>query len=275
MAIVYDMHTHCDFSTDSKTPMKEQIEAAIACGLAGICFTDHMDYDFPPDAIEYPGVKNPFVFNETEYKKNIIDYKNKYSKIWIGTGVECGLQPSESVCQKNRALISQSGWDFIIGSVHLVEQTDPYYPVFWEGKDASCSIRQYFETIWESIRLFSDFDTLGHMDYIVRYAPVGFAYDPYEYQDITDEILKFLIRKDISLEINSSGLFSTASCENPHPVLVKRYLELGGELITIGSDAHMPERIAGGFSVLKQHLKEAGLHQYVTYDQRKPVFHEL
>jgi histidinol-phosphatase (PHP family) len=152
---------------------------------------------------------------------------------------------------------------------------DPYYPSFWQGKNPVSCIRRYFELIWECINRFSDFDSLGHMDYVVRYAPSDFEYVPKDYQDITDEIMKYLIRKDIALEVNSSGLFGARKTENPHPDFIKQYVNLGGEQITIGSDAHFPERVAGGFDTLEKHLKEAGLRHYTTYRRRKPVFHEI
>jgi histidinol-phosphatase (PHP family) len=87
--------------------------------------------------------------------------------------------------------------------------------------------------------------------------------------------MKYIIQKDIALEVNASGLYAACKTENPHPELLKRYLELGGELVTIGSDAHIPERVGGKFAVLESHLKEAGLRRYVTYKKRKPVFHEF
>ena len=274
MPVTYDMHIHSAYSTDSRTPLSEQILEAKKRGLLGICLTDHMDYDFPADDKEYPE-NPPFVFDEAEYKREIGKYRENIPALWLGAGVECGLQPYASVTEKTAALIKQGGWDFIIGSIHLGDGRDPYYPEFWEGEVPALCVRRYFETMLCCLSLFSDFDSLGHMDYIVRYAPDSFCYRPSDYQDITDEILKLLIKKDIALEVNSSGLFSAKGCENPHPSLLKRYVELGGELITLGSDAHTPERIASGFTVIERHIKEAGLHQYVTYCKRRPLFHDL
>lgn len=274
MAITYDLHTHSAYSTDSETPVKEQLESAAKNGLSGICLTDHMDYDFPEDIVE-SGDNPPFTFEHKSYQKELSSYRSQYPDLWIGTGVECGLQPAVHTLSKITELTEDTNWDFIIGSVHLIDGKDPYYPIYWEGKEPALCVRTYFETMLDCLSRFSNFDSLGHMDYIVRYAPKGFHYNPLDFQDITDEILKLLIRRDIALEINSSGLFSASSCENPHPDLLKRYAQLGGELITIGSDAHTPERIASGFPELEQHIKKTGLRQYVTYHSRRPVFHDL
>lgn len=274
MAITYDLHTHSAYSTDSETPIKEQLESARKHGLSGICLTDHMDYDFPADMAESQDTP-PFIFDDISYQKELSCYRSQYPDLWIGTGVECGLQPAAPTLSKITKLTENTNWDFIIGSVHLINGKDPYYPIYWEGKDPVVCVRIYFETMLDCLTRFSDFDSLGHMDYIVRYAPKEYHYNPLDFQEITDEIMKLLIRRDIALEINSSGLFSTSSCENPHIDLLKRYEELGGEMITIGSDAHIPERIASGFSVLEQHIKKTGLRQYVTYHSRHPVFHDL
>lgn len=264
MAVIYDTHIHSGYSADSETPLSSQIGAAQEKGLRGLCLTDHMDYDFPP-----------FQFDETAYKEELAACRERYPLLWVGTGVECGLQPTDSVVAQNRALTAQEGWDFILGSVHFIDGQDPYYPSFWEGRNPAECVRRYLEILYESLCLFPDIDSLGHMDYVVRYAPAGFCYSPEEYRDIMDEILKLLIQKDIALEVNASGLCSAVGCENPHPSVLQRYAQLGGELVTIGSDAHVPERIAGKFPVLEQHIKEAGFHQYVTYHRRKPVFHDF
>lgn len=270
----YDIHTHSSYSTDSDTPLSSQIRAAKKKGLSGICITDHMDYDFPPD-IACKDEKNPFTFDEKAYKKELEQCRESMPDIWIGTGVECGIQTTPSVISKLNALTNAGEWDYIIGSVHLLDGKDPYFPEFWEDKASSVCVRHYFETMLQCLHLFSNFDSLGHMDYIVRYAPKDFVYEPRDYFDITDEIMKLIIKKDIALEVNASGLFSDVNRENPHQALLSRYTELGGEYITIGSDAHKPERIAGGFSTLEQHIKAAGLRQYVTFHKRSPVFHDL
>lgn len=277
MAVRYDIHMHSDFSTDSQTPMEKQILRAKELGLAGICFTDHMDYEFPPDALDEPCDGIPFEFDVSSYLEKIRLLREKNPDFELMTGVECGLKTTDSVIRKNCALVKNHAddWDLVIGSLHLIHDKDPYYPSFWEGQSPENCIREYFSSMLSCLGAFHDFDTLGHMDYIVRYAPEGFVYDPADYQDITDEILKFLIRKDIALEINSSGLSSASGCVNPHPDLLRRYTSLGGSLVTIGADAHVPERIALGFSEVETICQASGLHGYVTFSKRRPVFHEF
>lgn len=273
MTIKVDTHLHTSFSTDSDTPLVNQITKAGELGLEGICVTDHMDYDFPPE--EYPDSPEPepFTFSLDDYAE-AIEQCCKTSSIWVGTGVECGLQNTKSVIQKNSLLSSDTRLDYMIGSLHLLDKKDPYAASFWTGKDTKECVRSYFESLYENIQAFSSFDSLGHMDYIVRYAPADFVYVPKDYMDITEAILSFLIRKDIALEINTSGLHSSKKMQNPHVDILQQYIALGGELITIGSDAHTPDNIATHFDEVSEIMKKIGLSQYCVYKQRKPIFYD-
>lgn len=274
--ITYDCHMHSNFSTDSTTPMIEQVKKAIALGLKGICITDHMDYEFPKEQMDseiiYTG--NPFEFNWSEYKKTVHQLQSEYLDFNLLLGVECGLQATSSVIEKNRELSRDKDLDYLIGSLHLVDRKDPYYSQFWEGQEPSFCIRRYFEQLYDNLLLFSEMDSLGHFDYIVRYAPNSFFYSPMEYRDIIEELLHYIIRKDIALEINSSGLKSTPH-PNPHKDILALYKELGGEAVTIGSDAHNPEFIGYSFGQIETLLKHIGFTEYYTFQKRKAVSHPL
>lgn len=269
--ICCDTHIHSDYSTDSQTPAEAQVQQAVRLGLSEICITDHMDYDFPEGILPHP---NAFIFDVQNYQEKLGILREKYPEIILSTGVECGLQNTPQTREKNRRLAQDNNWDYIIGSLHLIQKKDPYYPAYWEGREAEKCVRLYFEELLANITAFSDFDALGHLDYIVRYAPDSFVYRPHEYSDVTDEILALLIRRDIALEINTAGL-RFSDMPHPHLSLLERYVQMGGELVTIGSDAHAPEFLGYGFTGLSERLKKTGLRQYVTYRARKPVFHPL
>lgn len=272
--ILFDTHMHSEFSTDSNTPLKEHIKKAEELKLKGICITDHMDYDFPQKAMETENIDVPFCFDIPSY----LDYLQKESQdanIQVLYGVECGLQAMDEVIEKNQNLVTIKDFDYVIGSLHLVNKIDPYYPSYWEGKSAKQCVMEYFEILLENLHRFSSFDSLGHMDYIVRYAPADFQYEPEQFMDVMDEILKWLIHKDIALEINTSGWKTKNRCQNPHLTVLKHYASLGGELLTIGSDSHTPEYISYRFSELSDLLKKTGFRQYCVYQKRNPVFYDL
>ena len=165
-------------------------------------------------------------------------------------------------------------FDFIIGSLHLVNKKDPYYPSFWNNGDPKEAIRQYLDQLYENITAFHHFDSLGHLDYIVRYAPVSFSYEPAVFQEQIDAILAFLIRHDIALEFNTSGYKKTAH-GNPHEDILRRYKALGGTAITIGSDAHSPEYVAYHFHQAESLLTACGFKEYYTFSKHIPVSHPL
>lgn len=267
--ICYDTHIHSEYSSDSKTPVAEQIKQAMKLGLTGICLTDHMDYDFPPDQFECAPGTIPFEFDFHHYLVNCHEEQTIHDDFDFLIGVECGLQAIADVIQKNNALVSCPDLDYVIGSLHLVNRQDPYYPKFWESRNKSEVIQTYFDQLYENLTSFSSFDSLGHLDYIVRYAPKPFTYEPKIFQEITDAILSFLIHHDIALEINTSGLKSTPNT-NPHMEFVKRYRELGGKLITIGSDAHTPNYLAYQFDLVQAQLKACGFTEYTVFKKRTP-----
>lgn len=274
MKIQFDTHLHSDFSTDSHTPLTEQVLRAKACGLMGICITDHMDYEFPSSALDHPVEGVPFWFDWSSYTEAVRTAK-KLAPVTILTGVECGLQTVPEVKRKNKALRMQPELDYMIGSLHLVDRMDPYYSSFWAEKDPHICIRHYFECLYKNLEFYHDFDALGHLDYIVRYAPETYHYNPEDYRNIIEAILQFLIRKEIALELNTSGWKTEGRCQNPHQMILTWYRQLGGELITVGSDAHTPEYVAYKFNEAALLLKKTGLRQYVIYKKHKPVFLDL
>ncbi|NLK75254.1 MAG: histidinol-phosphatase HisJ family protein [Clostridiales bacterium] len=274
--ILYDYHVHSNFSSDSSTPMEEMIEKAIKLGLKTLCFTDHMDYDYP-----YVEGGYSFIFDPEEYLNKLNELKYKYrSCIKILTGIELGLKPG--ITEEVEKLVNKYPFDFIIGSSHVVNNIDPYYSVYWEGKDEDEMIHGYFETIIENCKAFPQFHVYGHIDYIVRYSPskgLGTAgntpYSYHKYADILDKVLTTILSLDKGIEINTSGLKYGLGYAHPKTDVLKRYRELGGELITIGSDAHKPEHLCYDFSYVEDLLKSLGFKYYATFEAGKPNYIKL
>lgn len=265
-----DYHLHCCFSSDSEASPESMIQQAIRLGLSHICFTDHNDYDYPPENGEIL-----FQLDFKNYFEAITALKDKYSaSLDIHIGVEQGLQPH--LAEKVNSYDALNQLDFIIGSTHIVDGADPYYQTFWENRSPSTSITQYFENIYKSICTCSNFDVYGHLDYIVRYAPgKDSEYNPLLYSDILDAILKKLIENGKGIEINTAGLRYGLKEANPCLAIIRRYQELGGEIITIGSDAHKPEQIAYCFEKIPELLAYGGFSYYTIFKNRTPEFIRL
>lgn len=263
-----DYHLHSNFSGDCETAPTAMIEQGIALGMPAMCFTDHYDMDFPDEP-------DLFLFNLEEYFAVMNKLQKKYAdKIQIQIGIELGLQKHlENQC---RAVVESFPFDFVIGSSHLLYGKDPYYPDFFINREESTCYYDYFQSILENLEAFDQFDVYGHLDYIVRYGPEKAAHYSYKkYQELLDAILQTCIRKKIGIELNTGGLAYGLGFPNPHPDIIKRYRQLGGTLITVGSDAHTPQRMAYEFSHAAQLLKDCGFSHYTIFKKRQPEFIRL
>lgn len=273
--ITTDFHVHSNFSSDGKATMEQMIEQAIKLGLKKLCFTDHMDYDFPK---QMGGLD--FEFDPKEYIKKLDEMKLRYQgQLQILAGIELGLQPH--LADRLIALTQSYPFDFFIASSHVVNRTDPYLPGYWANRTKEEGIRAYFESILQNCRVFNDFNVYGHLDYIIRYIPgqaqalTKETYSYSEYADILDEVLMTIISLGKGIEINTAGYKYGLGFPHPKPEVLKRYKELGGEIITIGSDAHLPEHLAYNFNGIPDLLKEIGFRYYTTFEQGKPIFEKL
>lgn len=258
-----DCHMHTYYSSDSETPMEEQVKRAIAMGMPHICFTDHMDIGFPT---------GEFLLDTEAYWEEIKKLQEKYKEqISIGFGVEVGLQ--EHVNEEVASYLSNYPFDYVIGSVHLMHGQDPYDKEIFKGRADEDVYRDYFEVVLENLKNVPGVQSLGHLDYVVRYGEES-AYSYEKFADIIDEILKVLIEKDIALEVNTGGL-KALSFPNPHPDVLRRYKELGGKWITLGADGHTPDTIGYGYDKIVPILKESGFDSYVIFKQKEKVILKL
>ena len=282
MIIHSDNHVHTSFSTDSQESMFHMLQKALDLGFSSICFTDHMDYDFPAIFTKKKENKNPFLFNMDDYLIEIQRMRKQFPSLNIRQGVELGLKPS--ALKPALQLTDSYALDFIIGSTHLADDMDPYYPVFWEGTEENPGIHRYYEATLENINLPFSYDVYGHLDYILRYTPT-MKHLQQEHQntdsyletqckihaEIMDEILRRIIDTGHGIEVNTAGLKYGLGHPHPHEWILTRYRELGGEIITTGSDAHEQKHLGYEFALLPTLLKQCGFHYYTEFHNRKPV----
>ena len=268
--ILWDCHMHSSFSADSETPMEDMIQTAVDKGLTGICFTEHLDPDYPetPENLD-------FSLDIPAYRQRLFELADAFrDQISVNFGIELGLQPHLS--ESFSGLLKEIPFDFVIGSSHVVHGYDPYYPSYFAGRKESACYMEYFESILENIAAFDKMDVYGHIDYVVRYGPnQNRQYSYGRYKEILDEILRTLIRKNIGIELNTGGYHYGLGEPNPCVNVIRRYRELGGEIITIGADAHTPDKIAYAFDRAADVLRDCGFSYYTVFKNRQPVFHKL
>ena len=263
-----DYHMHTALSMDCDASIDSQIQAAIDRGLDEIALTDHFEFDLTEDRWE-------LTLDLETYLETIKGYKEKYeNQINIKLGVEVGFETRYKA--ELEALLEGKDFDFVICSTHKCEEQELFYGGFFIGKEQKEAYKGYFDHVLDTLRNFENFDVYGHLDYVNRYGqyPVK-VLTPSDYQDQIDEILKILIRKDKGLEINTSGIRYGLGHFNPQIPVLRRYLELGGEIITIGSDSHYNDHVGFLWNEAALMLKNIGFKYYTTFEKRKPIFRQL
>lgn len=260
--MISDSHLHTNFSTDSKASPESVAEAAIAKGMNSICITDHYDPEYPTGG---------FMIDPERYWDTMEKLRENYrGKLEIRIGLEMGLLPD--LHDEILAIEESFPFDFVIGSVHVMDGFDPYYRDQFKGTDEEM-YRRYFEVMLEDLDRTEGYQSLGHLDYVVRYGEhLDEEYSFGAMQDLIDPILRKIIDRGIALEVNTGNLIKGMSFPNPHPDVIRRYLELGGDMITIGSDAHRPEDLGYGFPETVSMLKEFGVGQIAEFRGKKPSF---
>ena len=261
---MFDFHMHSRVSFDGHDSGLELAQAALAAGLREICFTDHLDYD--------PlGTMPNIAFDTAQYNAEYDALE--VPGLVIRRRMEFGLARDNVELFKKD--LKRRHFDFVLGSMHFVDDLDVYFQPYWDGKTVFQAERRYLEETLECVKIHEDFDVLAHLTYISKThchpapRPVPYA----EHRELIDEILKTLAAKGKGLEINTSGVDRCGGFL-PTADYFRRFKELGGEIVTVGSDAHRSDRVG-------QYSHEAcailgEIFGYVcTFADRKPVFHKL
>ena len=254
--MLFDTHMHADYSCDAHMTIEQAIDAAQKAGV-GMVLTEHWDRDYPT---------NPEMF-----KFDIDDYfaKNgKYRSDRVFLGIEVGMQTG---CETaDTAMVKKYPFDEVIGAMHCMYGKDMYEPTTYAGMTKEVAVRKYLEESVHCLELYHDFDSYAHLDYICRYMPFK---DPNLYYadhaQLWDKVLGLLVEGHKILEINTRRL-EDPSVIPPLMKIYQRYKELGGEYVTLGSDAHYTEHIGRAFDIAEHMADECGF-RIVHFEKRKMV----
>ena len=260
-----DCHVHTTLSHDGKSSIEEYSNIAEEKNVDEITFTEHYDI--------YDGVETKLTTLDVDKCKEEYLKRKDDSKVKTNFGIEIGLRPESF--PKIRNMVISHDFDFIIGSSHITCKKDMSMdPTFFEGLSAKEAYMKYFNEVLENIKkYYYEFDVYGHLDYVVRYGNYGIKQINYDdFKDVLDTILMTLIRKDKGIEINTSGIRYGLNEPHPNIDIVKRYKELGGKIITVGSDAHQAKDLASHFEIVYQMLETVGYDEVAIYHHRKPDF---
>ena len=254
--MIIDTHTHTNFSTDSKMSITEAMAKADMLGI-GLTITEHLDLEYLEP--------NAYVVDINEYLRQYRQYHS--DKLLLG--IEIGMRLD--CLAESAKIIAEHELDFVIGSVHVIDDLDIYQAEFYKDRSKKAVYEHYFQAMFECITKFDFIDSLGHIDYIARYARF---LDPEiyysEFQEHIDQVLSSLAAKQKAIEINTRLLTNKPVVQALLPIY-KRFSELGGGIATIGSDAHRPDDIGRAFNIA-QEIAEFSNLKIVYYKQRKPYY---
>ena len=280
-----DYHVHTAFSDDSNYEMEQVIQDAVKLNIDELCFTDHVDYgikkdwDEPgemiyrkggagePDQMPVANVDYPVYYKTFQKMKEL--YQDNIS---LKFGLEFGMQAH--TVEKYEKLFSRYPFDFIILSVHEIEDKEFWDQGFQNGMTQQEYNERYYEEMLYLVQNYHNYSVLGHMDLITRYDKAG-VYSFEQLKPILTKILKIVITDGKGIEVNTSSHRYGLKDLTPSRDILKLYKELGGKIITIGSDSHKPEHLGAFVDETKEELKALGFEQICTFDKMKPVYHNL
>src|SRR5690625_1175661 len=261
---MFDYHMHSNFSADCKTPMEKTIERAIEIGLKEICFTDHIDY-------EYPDPNFIFEFDFQAYDAKITKMQERYGdKITIKKGVEVGVQPH--ILHKYEQMMGSESFDFVICSMHTTNKQGLHSGDLFEGRTVDEAYELYYSELLQCIKRFEHYSVLGHLDLVKRYKENDSGN---QFHDLIKQIFELIIPQGKGIEINTSGHRDGLDHAMPSVDILRLYKACGGEIITLGSDSHVPETLAEHFSIYLSLLESLGFKYIATYKNMEPTFQRI
>ncbi len=254
-----DIHSHTIFSFDGRQQPEEAVKRAIELGCKVLGFSEHLDYDYVVNGMEVS------LTDVEAYFKTFLQLKEKYAgRITLLCGLECGYD-SKAQCLYEQ-IFKKYPFDYCINSVHMSGKKDFYFPETFEGKSKDQAYGEYLKLIIESLDANYDYHIVGHIGYATRNAPYPDKRLRYgEFSDLIDELLKKIISLEKAIEVNTNIRGDEKS--QPPFEIIERYRELGGRLITFGSDSHSSDRVLDGYGFVTKRLKDIGFSELCYFEK--------
>ncbi len=260
---ILDLHVHTDNSFDGQHPATLFCEKGQMLGLRAIAFTDHCDID----GYEKMNLERSVFQSYFEIKKAQSAFRGK---MIICTGIELG-QPTYDL-KTTESVINRLKFDYIICSIHNLRNMQDFYYLDYNKYDVDKLLDEYFDEL-QILADWGNFDALAHFTYPLRYITGDYKIpvDIKKYDEKINSILEAIIKKDIALEINTSGLRQSLKLTMPDKDIVQKFHDMGGKYITIGSDAHYIEHLGMGIADGMKIAKDCGFDNVTLFQNREPV----
>lgn len=259
---IFDTHTHSIHSFDGNHSCSDLCEGAIKNGGKGIIITDHCDIDGED-------------FDSEKQYADVAAAKEEYrDKLLLLSGIELG----QGIFRKKESLeiLNKYDYDFVLGSIHNLDIMEDFYFLDYSKFDVPTLLTDYFKAVLE-LAEWNMTDSIAHLTYPLRYivAREHIRVDLAQYYNIIDEIFETIIKNDKALELNISGLYMDMKDTLPNKVLIKRYHDMGGKYVTVGSDSHYREKVCLGIDRGYDILNECGFNCFTVFEKREPRLIEI
>ncbi|MGD2146183.1 MAG: histidinol-phosphatase HisJ family protein [Anaerolineae bacterium] len=261
-----DYHVHTEFSDDSEAKMAAACQAAVERGIDEIAFTDHLDFKLDGSTAYY---------RPAAYLAAIRQCRQRYEgQLTVLAGVEVGephLFPAET-----EAAIACDDFDIVLGSAHYASGMQAAWLEDYFEQPLSVAYESYLQQVAD-LSAKGDFDVLAHLDLVKRDARIfGRSYDgPGPYADLIRTALRSLVERGKGIELNTSPLRLGQGDPSPSSQILRWYRELGGEILTLGSDAHSPGAVGSHLDVAIDVAKAAGFTHLATFRKRQIDWAEI
>ncbi len=279
-----DYHVHTEFSDDSDFPLRDVCALAVERGIDEICITDHVDYGVKPDWDDYR--RDPSLARIIDGQPVVnVDYERYFSAIdearehfapalTVKTGMEFGTQ--SHTIERFQQLFDRYAdrWDFILLSIHQVGDKEFWSGEFQRDRTQAEYNMAYYEEMLSAVMNFDSWSVLSHLDLIKRYDPAGIWPDS-NTRDIVAEILTQAVRQGKGIEVNTSSFRYGLPDLQPSSDILRLYRDLGGRIITFGSDSHQPEHLGAHIPEVRDRVHALGFEEFCTFEGMEPHFHKL
>ncbi len=273
-----DYHVHSMFSDDSWYTPEKVVEDAWKSNLDEICFTDHVDYGIKPDwedALSAKVMEGQRVLNVDyeAYFPCIADLRDRWAdRISIKAGLEFGVQ-THTIPQFNALWNKYADeFDFVLLSIHQVGDLEFWTGEFQEGRTQEEYNLAYYQELYDVATSFAHWSVLAHVDLIKRYDPAGIVNFPAN-RDLVAATLEHTITRGKGIELNTSSVRYGLTDSQPAREILELYRDLGGNVITLGSDSHRPEHLGAYIRHFQHYLASLGFEGFHTFDKMEPAFH--
>lgn len=273
-----DYHVHSHYSDDSWYVMESVVKDAIQLGLEEICFTDHVDYGIKTDWLSLEAFKSGEAkatsnVHYDSYLSEIIRLSETYQdRIKIKRGLEFGMQAA--TIPQFEKLFETYEVDFILLSVHQIDNQEFWTGEFQKGRQIQECYDRYYDELEQLVTTYKNYSVLAHMDLIRRYLDKDLDSFADNQEKIT-RILRQVIADNKGIELNTSSDRYGVAGLTPSIEILQLYYELGGKILTIGSDSHEAAHLGYGIDESKEILKKIGFRHFCTFEKMTPIFHQL